>query len=228
MEVISTFGQWVKVRRKSLDLTQEQLALLVGCSVVTIKKIESNDRRPSRQIAQLLAERLRLSGDQMDTFVRSARGELSLERLSGDTAEVGRLLEESVHLHREVGDPWSLTLSLLEMSRYKLQCADYSGAEQHALEAIRMSDATGSAPIALEGLGILAAICAEQGLNAESLCIVQYILQHPSTKQDTREQVQARIHPIPITGGQEAPVQLTGCDSLLRKRFGVDLPSVLS
>ncbi|MGQ0604751.1 MAG: helix-turn-helix domain-containing protein [Anaerolineales bacterium] len=81
-----TFGEWLKQRRKQLDLTQEALAGQIGCSVAAIKKIEAGDRRPSRQIAELLAEHLRLPADQHPTFVRVARGELPLERLRAPDA----------------------------------------------------------------------------------------------------------------------------------------------
>jgi predicted ATPase/transcriptional regulator with XRE-family HTH domain len=80
MDVV-TFGEWLKQRRKQLDLTQEALAGQVGCSTATLKKIEAGDRRPSRQIAELLARHLRLPAEQHATFVRVARGELPLERL---------------------------------------------------------------------------------------------------------------------------------------------------
>src|SRR5512142_1862964 len=70
-----TFGEWVAKRRKALDLTQEALARLVGCSHSAIRKIESGDRRPSRQIAELLAERLEIPSEQRALFLRSARGE---------------------------------------------------------------------------------------------------------------------------------------------------------
>ncbi len=51
-----SFGLWLKRRRKALDLTQDSLAQRVGCSLATIQKIESDERRPSRQIAELLQE----------------------------------------------------------------------------------------------------------------------------------------------------------------------------
>ena len=53
-------GRWLRQRRKALDLTQADLAQLVGCAPVTIQKIEGGDRRPSKQMAQLLADCLRL------------------------------------------------------------------------------------------------------------------------------------------------------------------------
>ena len=75
------FGEWVKQRRKMLDLTQEELARKSGCSVSALRKIEAGDRRPSKQLAELLAKSLEISPDEKQNFVRTARGELSLERL---------------------------------------------------------------------------------------------------------------------------------------------------
>ena len=79
------FGIWVKRRRKALDLTQQQLAQRVGCSLATIVKIESDERRPSRQIAALLAEYLEIPMEQRDLFLkvaRQAKGSDALQRLA--------------------------------------------------------------------------------------------------------------------------------------------------
>ena len=40
-----SFGAWVTRQRKALDLTREQLARRVGCSVSGLRKIESDERR---------------------------------------------------------------------------------------------------------------------------------------------------------------------------------------
>ena len=48
-----SFGAWIQQRRKALDLTQDELARRVGCSPSAIRKIESDERRPSRQVAEL-------------------------------------------------------------------------------------------------------------------------------------------------------------------------------
>jgi predicted ATPase/transcriptional regulator with XRE-family HTH domain len=69
------FNLWIKQRRKALDLTQEDLSECVGCSTVTIQKIELGERRPSKQVALRLAECLRLLADEQEKFVRFARGE---------------------------------------------------------------------------------------------------------------------------------------------------------
>ncbi len=81
MEVQVSFGGWVVQQRKALDLTREQLARRIGCSVSGLRKIESDERRPSRQIAELLAERLDIPADLRSTFLQVARGQLRVERL---------------------------------------------------------------------------------------------------------------------------------------------------
>ncbi|NJM06760.1 helix-turn-helix transcriptional regulator, partial [Candidatus Gracilibacteria bacterium] len=68
------FGGWLRQRRRELDLTQADLAQRVGCSTITIRKLESGLRVPSRQMATLLADVLLLPTDERARFVASARG----------------------------------------------------------------------------------------------------------------------------------------------------------
>ena len=75
MDDTASFGYWVRRWRKARDLTQEQLAKQVACAVVTIKKIEMDERRPSRQMAERLALCLDLPEPQRDVFTRVAIGE---------------------------------------------------------------------------------------------------------------------------------------------------------
>jgi predicted ATPase/DNA-binding XRE family transcriptional regulator len=77
-----SFGRWVRHRRKALDLTQRDLAQRVGCSVSAIRKIEADERRPSRQMAERLAEFLIIPLDDQGAFVRAARGERCVDQLS--------------------------------------------------------------------------------------------------------------------------------------------------
>ncbi len=58
MSTAEQFGQWLKQRRRLLDLTQQDLAQAVGCSVASIRKYEAGERRPSRQIAEQLTLQL--------------------------------------------------------------------------------------------------------------------------------------------------------------------------
>ena len=68
-----TLGEQVRQRRKHLGLTREQLARQVGCAAVTIYKIEINERRPSVQVARLLAQHLNIPAEQHEAFVQAAR-----------------------------------------------------------------------------------------------------------------------------------------------------------
>lgn len=76
-----SFGTWVKRRRKALDLTQQGLAKQIGCSPSLIFKIESDERRPSRQMAELLAEKLDIPAEQHSLFLKTARQEKSPDSL---------------------------------------------------------------------------------------------------------------------------------------------------
>src|SRR5262245_18761425 len=77
----ASFGYWVRRRRKALDLTQQVLAEQVGCSVAAIKKIESDERRPSRQIAERLADSLGVPASQRAIFLECARGLRPVDQL---------------------------------------------------------------------------------------------------------------------------------------------------
>ncbi|MDQ2999500.1 MAG: helix-turn-helix domain-containing protein [Chloroflexota bacterium] len=73
MSPSTSFGRILSERRKILDLTQDELAQRVGCALVTIKKIESDRGRPSKHMAERLAEVLRIPAGDRETFLRRAR-----------------------------------------------------------------------------------------------------------------------------------------------------------
>lgn len=77
-----SFGAWIRRRRKALDLTQQELAHRINCSLSTIVKIESDQRRPSRQIAALLAEHLSIPENQRELFLKVARGLKPVDQMS--------------------------------------------------------------------------------------------------------------------------------------------------
>src|SRR5512142_537154 len=70
-------GAWLKQRRKALDLTQEQVAACADLSLPTVAKIEAGRRRPSRQVAELLARCLKVPAEQVPAFVQMARAQLN-------------------------------------------------------------------------------------------------------------------------------------------------------
>jgi predicted ATPase/DNA-binding XRE family transcriptional regulator len=74
MDTPQSFGQWLRSRRRGLDLTQLELARRVGCAQVTVKKLEADELRPSRQLAEALIKQLEVAPEERDSFVKFARG----------------------------------------------------------------------------------------------------------------------------------------------------------
>ncbi|MFL5731663.1 MAG: ATP-binding protein [Chloroflexia bacterium] len=104
-----SFGLWLKARRRSLDLTQPDLARRVGCSLETIVKIESGERRPSKQVAERLAECLGVPADEHSAFVKYARVEPSSSQPLLLTQADDRTPWRALHsLHRLYGYPNNL------------------------------------------------------------------------------------------------------------------------
>ncbi|NOH02749.1 MAG: tetratricopeptide repeat protein [Chloroflexi bacterium] len=62
-------------------MTQQEAAARVGCSLSLIFKIESDERRPSRQVAELLAQHLEIPPEQRALFLKVARQEKAVDNL---------------------------------------------------------------------------------------------------------------------------------------------------
>ena len=88
MEATASFGYWIRRRRKALDLTQDELARRVGCSLGAIRKLEADERRPSLEMAERLAQVLELRPAERVAFLKVARAELAVDRLGGPTARM--------------------------------------------------------------------------------------------------------------------------------------------
>src|SRR5690349_5299378 len=71
-----SFGYWLKLKRKALDLTREQLAERVGYSAATIRKIEDEERYPSAQVIERLADIFKIPENERGSFLRFARGDV--------------------------------------------------------------------------------------------------------------------------------------------------------
>lgn len=82
----STFGYWLRRRRKALDWTQAELARRVHCTAAMIRKIEADERKPSRQLADALAAQLNLPADQRAAFLRAARHGMGLDDVTAPIA----------------------------------------------------------------------------------------------------------------------------------------------
>src|SRR5689334_20951712 len=74
-----SFGTWLKRRRRGLGLTQNELAHRAGYSGETIRKVEANALRPSRQMAEQLADQLAIAPGERAAFIRFARDEPEAE-----------------------------------------------------------------------------------------------------------------------------------------------------
>src|SRR4051794_22921540 len=95
MNTEPSFGALVRQRRRELDYTMEELALKVGYSAASIRKIESGERRPARHVAELLADALQIPAEERATFSRLAR--LSPEERS-DARTPERPTDQTLHL----------------------------------------------------------------------------------------------------------------------------------
>ena len=69
----TTFGIWLQQQRKVAGLTQAELADRVGCSTITIRKIEANERRPSSQIVERIISVLQIPPTEQSNLLRLAR-----------------------------------------------------------------------------------------------------------------------------------------------------------
>jgi predicted ATPase/DNA-binding XRE family transcriptional regulator len=88
-----SFGHRVRGLRRDLDLSQAELGSRAGCSVNTVRKLESDERKPSRELAARLAEVFELSPRERSDFFRLARGvQVGVRRLlpSPMTRLIGR------------------------------------------------------------------------------------------------------------------------------------------
>src|SRR6266508_1124150 len=69
-----SFGEWLHQRRRMLDLTQQALADQVGCARITLRRIESGGRKPSKELALILLEKLGAPRANREAWLRFARG----------------------------------------------------------------------------------------------------------------------------------------------------------
>lgn len=81
MTAIYSFGEWIKQRRIYLRFTQRVLAEMVFCSIAMIKKIEADERHPSPELAELLAQALQVPLAYRTAFLACARGERAVDTL---------------------------------------------------------------------------------------------------------------------------------------------------
>lgn len=92
-----TFSAWLRLRRRQLDLTQQELADRSSCSVVTIRKIEQGDRRPSKQLAESMAAALQIPGEHAADFVTYARQDPDSTEMPDALQGLGQIAASTVN-----------------------------------------------------------------------------------------------------------------------------------
>ena len=70
---LESFGTWVRENRKALRLTQEEFAKLVYCAPITVRKIEHDQLRPSRQLAISIVEKVGVPLEEREALLYLAR-----------------------------------------------------------------------------------------------------------------------------------------------------------
>src|SRR6266498_686149 len=78
MEEKISFGEWLRKQRRALDLSRQAFADLVGCAEVTLRRIEAGTLKPSKELANILMEKLGIPETQHPQWISFARGLSSL------------------------------------------------------------------------------------------------------------------------------------------------------
>jgi predicted ATPase/transcriptional regulator with XRE-family HTH domain len=98
------FHVWLKEQRKANDLTQRDLAGSIGCSIVTIKKWEAGELRPSKDLAEILAAHFSIPLEERAAFVWFAR---SGGHLASDAGRPGTASSNS----KSERAPWQIQIN---------------------------------------------------------------------------------------------------------------------
>jgi DNA-binding SARP family transcriptional activator/predicted ATPase/transcriptional regulator with XRE-family HTH domain len=68
------FGTWLRRQRRALDLSQQAFARQVGCAAVTLRRIEAGTLKPSKELANLLLDKLGIPESERSQWISVARG----------------------------------------------------------------------------------------------------------------------------------------------------------
>jgi transcriptional regulator with XRE-family HTH domain len=69
-----SFGVWLRKQRRTLDLTRQGFADRVGCAEVTLRRIEAGTLKPSKELANILLEKLGIPEAERSQWISFARG----------------------------------------------------------------------------------------------------------------------------------------------------------
>lgn len=69
-----SFGAWVRIQRRSRDLTRQGFANQIGCAEITLRRVENGTLKPSKELALLLLENLGIPENDRPQWIQFARG----------------------------------------------------------------------------------------------------------------------------------------------------------
>src|SRR5688572_7910251 len=69
-----SFGVWLRKQRRALDISRQTFANQVGCAEVTLRRIEAGTLKPSKQLAQMILEKLGIPEIDRSQWIAFARG----------------------------------------------------------------------------------------------------------------------------------------------------------
>src|SRR5215831_3748385 len=81
-----SFGTWLRQRRRALDLTQQAFANQVGCARITLRRIEADALKPSKELALILLEKFGIPELERPQWILFARGLAGLPTPPIDTS----------------------------------------------------------------------------------------------------------------------------------------------
>ena len=149
----------MRERREQLDLTRAQLAHKVGCAVITLRKIETGERRPSRQLNELLQRHLQLAMEPQPTppapSLSQSRNDNAIAligRASDIAGATARLLDPAVRALTLIGPGGVGKTSLARVVVAQVQTAFADGAA--LIELAPIADARRVPDAVLQSLGL--------------------------------------------------------------------------
>ncbi len=79
------FGEWLRKQRRALDLTRQALANQAGCAEISLRRIENGTLKPSKELADILLEKLGIPEFERPQWILFARGLSSFPTPSVDS-----------------------------------------------------------------------------------------------------------------------------------------------
>jgi predicted ATPase/DNA-binding XRE family transcriptional regulator len=69
-----SFGIWLRKQRRALELSRQAFADQVGCAEVTLRRIEAGTLKPSKELANIILEKLDIPESERPQWISFARG----------------------------------------------------------------------------------------------------------------------------------------------------------